>query len=481
MKSAYSADAVIRFFKEISAIPRASSKEQGIANYLIKFAKQRGLFYSMDDLYNVIIWKNGTYGYSTKEPILIQSHTDMICEKMIESSHDFSTDGIELIFEKDHIRANETTLGADNGIGVAICLAILDNPSISHPPLEAIFTVQEETTMNGVKFLDTSSLKGKRMICLDNMSEEELWIGAASSHEWNCSISKETTFLSEHFTLCRIYFSRFLGGHSGRDIGKNRGNPITFLGKFLEEVNYYSPIYIKQITGGTRLNVIPIRANCEFYIANNQIGNVKKIFGEFKSNLLRMKLENSQNLKIEISFSNTFDNEFECLNHSCSSRIIGSIANFPNGVHLRDSYGNVIISANLGAVRTLEKSITLDFSVRSNREDETKHLFTKIRKLILDYELYENNFLKLDGYEHKSRSSFIDLCKKEYINFFNRKPKMLNVHVSLEAGIFSTKIPGLDYVAIAPTITNAHSPEESCSISSIEHIYHYLLTILKKL
>lgn len=215
------------YFFEISKIPRKSGEEKKIADYLVKFAKERELKYYRDEIDNVIIWKEASTGYENKGILALQSHTDMICEKILESVHDFSNDKLDIYIEDDFVKARGTTLGADNGVGVAYMLSILDSKEIKAPKLECIFTVQEETTMNGARFIDETKLLSNRMISFDNFSESDMWVSSANSKEWELKSNIEYDNISEENTTYKFELKDFMGGHSGLDIGDlDRVNPI---------------------------------------------------------------------------------------------------------------------------------------------------------------------------------------------------------------------------------------------------------------
>ena len=228
---------VLKYFYEISRIPRMSGKEEKIADYIENFATERNLKYIRDIYNNIIIFKDSTKWNKTDEGIMLQCHLDMVCEKEENSNHDFEKEGLEVYIEGDYIKAKDTTLGADNGIGVAIILAILNSNKIKHPKIEAIFTVQEETTMEGAKQIDVSMLKSKKMICLDNMNEKELWIGCAGAKIFEYEIECNRQKNSKDYILIKIEINGFRGGHSGKDISKNRGNPIKEMGNLLYDLS----------------------------------------------------------------------------------------------------------------------------------------------------------------------------------------------------------------------------------------------------
>lgn len=264
----------IKYFEEISKIPRMSGKEEKIADYVEEFAKKRNLKYKRDQYGNLIVVKESVIN-KDKESVILQCHLDMVCEKENNISHDFEKDGLEIYVENDCIKANGTTLGADNGIGIAIILEILNSNEIQYPRIEAIFTVQEETTMLGAKVIDTSSLLAKKMICLDNMNQEELVIGCAGAKIFEYEIKGNTiNNISDDFCSVRISMTGFKGGHSGKDISEKRGNPIKEMGYLLKNIDNNYELYIKNINGGRKVNVIPRECYCDIYIKKDEIEKI---------------------------------------------------------------------------------------------------------------------------------------------------------------------------------------------------------------
>jgi len=458
---------VLDFFKKISEIPRKSNNEEGIAQYIVDFAKARNLKYFRDELNNVIVWKNASKGFENKDSIILQCHTDMICNKEEWSKHDFLKDPIEVIIDGDYIRANGTTLGADNGIGVAFILAILNNDKLQHPKIEAVFTVQEETTMNGAKLIDLSQIQGNRMISFDNMSEDEFWVGCASCKEWIWSLNAKREKIDLDKKLYELKISGLLGGHSGIDINKNRGNALKILAELLYEIRTKNEFKIYNICGGTRANVIPTFAVCELFILPECIDDVNEIIN---------KCEYNQNIKIsekEIIENVSLDKE-------TTNSIIDFLYTFPNGVIESSEDGEPIVSANLGAIISEKNVFKINFSTRSNNKCLEEKMLNNLYN-IKPMNFNEEKYATLSGYEADLNCDLIKTCKKIYFSMFNREVKTVNMHVGLEAGFFNSKIDNLEFISISPNIYDAHSPKECCSISSINNIWKYTVELLKNI
>lgn len=478
MNNYYNIDEVMKYFYEISKIPRMSGKEQRIADYIEEFAKKRNLKYVRDVYNNVIIIKESSKRDRSEKSIILQCHLDMVCEKEEKSKHNFEEEGLELYIEGDYIKAKGTTLGADNGIGIAIILSILDSDKISHPRIEAIFTVQEETTMDGAKKIDTGILQGKRMICLDNMNEDELWIGCAGAKifKYQTEGRKTNTNNSKEKQLIKIVLNGFVGGHSGKDISKERGNPIKEMGAFLKILYKKYGILLKSIYGGRKVNVIPRECYSEIYIKYEDLDKVKEEIDIFNKSLRNRILEDNKNIRLYIEKMEEKSND--CFDKDTTKKMIDIIIDIPNGVYYRDQYTNPLVSLNIGKIESHKNELQLSFSIRSNRSSIEKKLLEELEFIRNKYNMKETRN-ELYGYEHEEKSEFIDKCKEIYRECFKRDPKMIDMHICLEAGFFASKIPGLDFIAIAPNIYDAHSPKERCSITSLKKIYNYIILILE--
>ena len=475
MEIKYDIENVLKYFYKISEIPRMSGKEEKIAEFIVNFAKERNLEYIRDEYNNVIIIKEANKWEKKDESIMLQSHLDMVCEKEENSEHNFETEGINLYIEDDFLKAKGTTLGADNGIGIAIILSILDSKIIKHPRIEAIFTVQEETTMEGAKKIDLSMLHSKKMISLDNMNEEELWIGCAGAKIFEYTIKGNIENNINDKSLLKIELRGFLGGHSGKDISKKRGNPIEEMGKILNILDEKYNILLKNIYGGRKVNVIPRECCCELYVEKKDIQKIKQDIKELNKRIQ----SNFESAEILINELKNIDSNMY-FDFETTKKIIKIINCIPNGVYYMDKYENPLVSLNIGRIENNNENIKLLFSIRSNRKEIELILINKLKQIVKKFNIQVNES-ELSGYEHKVRSEFIDECKDTYNKCFDRKPKVIDMHICLEAGFFGMKKKDLDFVAIAPNIYDAHSPKERCSISSLKKIYKYVIIILENL
>lgn len=461
-----------KYFKEISSIPRKSSEENQISDYLIKFAKERKLKYYTDQYYNVVIWKDASVGYEYKEILGLQCHTDMICEKRLNTEHNFSKDPLQLIIDGDFIKANNTTLGADNGIGVAYILSILDSKKIQAPKLECIFTTQEETTMNGANYIDASILQSKRIISFDNFRDDEMWISSATAKEWS-SVIKDSKVeqISDKFSTFCLNLSHFKGGHSGLDIGDtSRGNPIKIVSEVL---NCFSDIYISEFNGGSKGNIIPRNCKIIFSINNYELSKLSILYSKIN------------NLKKQYPVADINFSKIDTVTHSytkqTSKNILNFINNFQNGSIAKDNLGNIILSGNFGAIKTEYNSISLLYSIRYNSNDLGQRLENEIKNLMEQNNVINSDYTHILGYEQNENSKLIKTCENLYRKYFNKEIKKIKVQACLECGYFSQKIPNLQFIAIAPNIYDAHSPSERMSIKSANKMWNFIIKILESI
>lgn len=455
------------FFKEISLIPRKSGNEEKIADYLVDFAESKGYTYYKDAINNVVIWKNASEGYEDKEILGLQSHVDMICEKEPGVVHNFSTDPLKIYTEGDFIKAKGTSLGADNGVGVAYMLSILDSNEIKTPKLECIFTVQEETTMNGARLIDEKYLLSNRMISFDNFSESDMWVSSANSKEWISKIDTEYEILTDDYKTYELTLSNFKGGHSGLDIGDEaRINPIKLGINLIRGMN----VYINKIEGGSMVNIIPRELKIIF--------STRERIENLLMSITRLnKKSNRETVELK-----EIKPEKRCFSKVFSENIIGFIDDFRNGVIYRDNLSkDIILSANMGALEEKANEIIIKYSLRANEKELGEKLKLEIEKNMTRYKVKVKDFDEMLGYFSKSENVLADKCAEIYREIFNREIRKVNVQACLECGFFAEKIKDFKYISIAPNIYNAHSPEEKFSISSANRMWRYIVNILKEI
>lgn len=458
---------VIKFFEEISKIPRESGNEKEIKNYLVEFAKNRNLEVYEDENFNVIIKKGASKGKEKSEPIAIQAHTDMVCEKRADIKHNFEKDPIILYKDDDYIRANGTTLGADNGIGVAQILAILDSKDLKLPKIEAIFTVQEETTMIGAKEIDLSNLESKKIISLDGGKEGKILVGSANCLEWKSKVKKEYINPPKDYVEYELKYSNFKGGHSGGNIGDiKRGNPIKLGVSILKELK---DVYIKEIFGGSQVNVIPRNFVVKFLAKPEKIKKVKSLIKEQKAFY--------ENAIIEI---NEMSSEGKVLSKEVTNKIIDFIYNYENGA-LEYINNNVILSCNMAAIREKENYISIEYSTRANDLILRDRYLERLEKLVKKNELEVYWKQELKGVNQDINNSLIQKCNEVYSKMYKKDLEKMITQGVVEGGFFADKIKDLEYVCIGPNTEDVHSPNERLSITSLQNTYEFLKKILSEI
>ena len=459
---------LIERFIDLSKIPRKSGNEKAIAEYIEKFAIKNTLKYIKDKYNNIIVFKEATN--NSKDTVILQCHLDMVCEKTKESKHDFSKDPIEVYIDSGFLKAKDTTLGADNGIGIATILEVLESKEIKHPNLECVFTVEEETTMNGAKTIDLSMLKGNKIISTDSMEEKSILIGSASADifDTNMAISKEEN--KENLTTFEISLSNFLGGHSGFDINKGRLNAIKYSAEIIKNIKDKFNAKLCFLEGGDKVNVIPLHAKFGICIEKDKIISLKEYLEEYINNA-------NEDINLNIEEITTYK---EYISDSSLESVLNYILEIKNGCLLSDNLNNSLLSLNIGIADIDVDKCNLQFSIRSNRETSKNVLIRELNTLFDKYYVSYNTS-SLKGYEAKQDGKLLKLAKEKYLEVYNKNPKLTEMHICLESGFFSEKIKDLEFIAISPNIYDAHSTNERCDIASLDRSYKVLLKILESL
>lgn len=459
---------VMKFFEEISKIPRKSGEEDKIVEYLKKFAIERNLEYYTDNYRNIVIKKDASQGKENSPAIALQAHTDMICEKLPESNHDFSKDSLELYVDGDFIKAKGTTLGADNGIGVAIILAVLDCEKIKAPKLECIFTSEEETTMLGAINIDLSNIESNRIISLDNGKEGKILISSAECNEWKGKVN----FAREETAKpgFELVYDNFKGGHSGGNIGdETRGNPIKLAIEILKKLE---DVQIANITGGSQVNVIPREVSVKFVTENK---NAEEIITK---EISKQKEFYGKDVKIELNKDAEIT---EVINKESSNKIIDFIEEFQSRAIKKDDQGNVLQSGNMAKVKTNVNNIEIEFSERSNVPAFEKEYLENLESLIKKYdvEIVWNQNLK--GVPKRENNFLASECKKIYKELYNEEMEEIVSQGVVEGGFFINKKPSCEYVCIGPNTFDVHSPSERLSIPSTRKVWKFIKELLNKM
>ena len=463
-------DKIFEFFKEICDIPHISFNSGPITDYLVNFAKSRGLEYVRDEANNVIIYKKATTGYENRPTVILQGHTDMVEAKVPGCERDMSKLGVEVIYDGDFIKANGTTLGADDGVAVAYMLALLDGAEdISHPNIEAVFTADEEPGLIGAKKLDKSCLNGKIMLNLDSDSEGEFIAACAGGAGIEIKLDAERNACDK---LYKIIIKDLLSGHSGADIHKGRESAIRLLFGVLSDLDCPR---ISTVNGGAADNVIPASVECVFS-ANNSLSDIEARLTILKESII----DHEPDVKISVAQISTV---CDALTEKKSADLINIITKMPNGVYKMSEFieNSVETSSNIGVISSDEEGVTVRCSVRSMIEEEKKNLI----KIITDNAAeYGADFTVGDGYpgwQFKQDSALQKTIKTVYRDMFGKDATVTSIHAGLECGIFSDAIADLDCISFGPTAIGIHTVDERLSISSFKRMYNFLVKLLKEI
>ena len=472
---------VFRYFEEICAIPHGSSNTKAISDYCVNFAKTHGLRYIQDDSDNVIIFKAGTSGYEQSSPVILQGHLDMVCEKDSDSNIDFNKDGLTLQLNDNTITAKGTTLGADDGIAIAYALAILESEDIPHPPLEVIFTSDEETGMLGASALDCSSLQSRIMLNIDSEEEGYLLVSCAGGIRVNAKLPLEREDASGIAVDLKV--SGLMGGHSGVEIDKGRANASKLLGRTLYRLFSDFSFRIISVSGGLMDNAIPRDASAQILLSNeadlsgfeNTVRELNEIYRrEYQLTDPDVKLDIC-NIKPSVSASAMTD--------GTTSKVITALVSLPNGIQRMSSDIKDLVqtSLNLGILSSTDTEVMYSFAVRSSVETEKYELVERIKCLIEALGGAISCSGAYPAWEYRKDSPLRELMIKIYEEQYGNKPIVQAMHAGVECGLLSGKLVGLDCVSFGPDIKGAHTPQESLSADSALRTWKYLLEILKRL
>jgi dipeptidase D len=468
---------VFHFFSEISKIPRGSKNNTAISNYLVDFAKTRGLEYFQDEYENVVIIKEATKGYEEAPAIILQGHMDMVCEKIKESTHDFLNDGIELLVDGDYLRGNNTTLGGDNGIALAYALAFLDDKELEHPRLEAVFTTDEEVGMEGAIGLDVSSLQGKYLINMDSEDEGTLLSSSAGGLTGTCELP--ITRIKENGLKIQIGINDLKGGHSGAEIHRNRTNGIKLLSRLLFDLRVSVDYNLISMEGGQKDNVIPRDSYAIICIEPESLDVFNKTI-EVLSERYKKELAISEP-DLNISTKIFEESEFQCLHPTSFEKVLLYLINTPNGVQKMSAVieGLVESSLNIGVLRIEEEKAIFRFSVRSSINSYKQFISDRLEYLaeFLGGEYYIRG--QYPAWEYKVESPLREHMINVFRDVYGKEPEVEAIHAGLESSFFAEKISNVDIVALGPDMQGIHTPKERLNIPSAIRVYKYLEKVIE--
>ncbi len=467
-----------KHFDEIRKIPRCSKHEEKIRQYIIDFAKKQGLKTRTDKTGNVVILKSASSGMEKKPTVILQGHMDMVCEKNSDMKFDFTKDPIQLKLKGDILTADGTTLGADNGIGLAISLAILEDKTLKHGPLEALFTVDEETGLTGAFALEPNMLTGKIMINLDSEDFGVVTVGCAGGGGTNIELFIKTQKVNGNMQSATVKVLGLRGGHSGVDIHEQRANAIKLLSRMLWKAQSNHKFYISEIKGGDKHNAIPREAFAKISFDKSEKNGLvstlkaeeKSIYGEIKPIDPNFKLEVKDDEKAQTAL--TGDSQI---------KVLDLLHGLPHGVD-KMSYDIphlVETSTNLATVSFNENKAMLHLSTRSSIKTSLQDLRDRIHAVAQLSGAKVTEEQPYPGWKPDLDSKILKLSKKIFKDMYGNEPKVEAIHAGLECGIVGEKFPGMDMISIGPTIKYPHSPEEQVHISTVDKFYKYVQKILE--
>lgn len=469
---------VFYYFEKIAGIPHGSRNTKAISDYCVSVAREKGLRYIQDESNNVIIYKDASPGCEKKEPVILQGHLDMVCVKEKDSPIDMERDGLDLQVEGDDIYARGTTLGGDDGIAVAYCLAILADDTLVHPPLEVILTTDEEIGLLGAAALDASALKGRRLINLDSEEEGIFLTSCAGGVSGVCTLPVQ--YEEKRGTLYEIRLTGLLGGHSGVEIHKERANANKLMGRLLDQIGEKLEFSLAALEGGVKDNAIPSSASAEILIHQEEEGLLEEILKRMETIYHHEYRSSDPNITVE--YQKTAHATRRALTLKSQELLLFLLMQAPDGVTRRsmEIEGLVQTSLNAGVMRLNEEGFLLDFAIRSSVDSEKEALSRRLQYLTEflggDYE--ENG--DYPGWEYKKESPLRELMVRVYEEMFGQKPAVEAVHAGLECGVFAGKIPGIDCISLGPDMAHVHTVQERLSISSTGRMWKFLLEVLKK-
>ena len=467
---------VFGYFEEICAIPHGSGNTKLISDYLVSFAKEHDLRYIQDELNNVIIFQNGTCGMEDHEPVILQGHMDMVCEKDAVCPIDMATEGLDIAHDDFCVYAKGTTLGGDDGIALAYAMALMADTTIPHPPLEVIITVDEETGMYGAAGIDLSMLKGKKMINLDSEDEGIFTVSCAGGCRATMSLNVERRAV--YGPCIRLSVDGLQGGHSGAEIHKNRANANKVMGEFMSRIQNIMPLCLTSLSGGSKDNAIPRSCQTTMVAMGINLQRINTIAEELQAEI-REKYDEPeatvQAFDVDALGGNGLSTE-------STAKIIGLLCAAPNGVQKMsdDIPGLVQTSLNLGIVKLGER-FTATFSVRSSVNAEKLEVLAQLKTLCDFYEGVYTEKGSYPAWEYKKDSELRDTMVKVYTDMYGKAPEVLAIHAGLECGLLGEKIDGLDCVSVGPQMHDIHTSRERLEIGSTRRTWNFLLEVLKAL
>ena len=469
---------VWNFFHEITQIPRPSKKEERIIAYLKDFSVKHKLTIKTDTAGNVLLCKPATPGYEKKKTIILQAHVDMVCEKNSDIEHNFDTDPIQTYIDGDWVKAEGTTLGADNGIGMSMMLAVLASDKLAHPALECLFTVDEETGLTGAFALDKNFLSGQLLVNLDSEDDGEIFVGCAGGIDTVALLPYKAEPTPENYFGFKVSVSGLRGGHSGDDIDKGLGNANKIINRFLWIVNQKMNLRLHSFDGGNLRNAIPREAVAVACVPYKEKENLRVLFNLYVTDIETEKGSVEPKMKLTLE-SETLPETV--LDKKTSNALLNVLYACPHGVKAMspDIPGLVETSTNMASVKMREgNKIEITTSQRSSVESSKYDIANQVEAVFVLAGATVSHGDGYPGWKPNLQSEILKIASESYFKLFAYEPKVRAIHAGLECGLFLEKYPNLDMISIGPTMLGVHSPDERLSISATQKCWKWLTEIL---
>ena len=468
---------VFGYFEKICSIPHGSGNTKQISDYLVSFAREQGLRYIQDELNNVILFGEGTCGMENHEPVILQGHMDMVCQKDEDCPIDLQTQGLDVTCDDTCVFAKGTTLGGDDGIALAYALALLSDPTIPHPPLEVVFTVDEEVGMEGAAGVDLSTLKGRRLINIDSEDEGVFTVACAGGARATLELPVQRRAV--YGPCVRLTVEGLQGGHSGVEIHKNRANATKLMGQLLSRVRELMPVCITKLSGGTQDNAIPRSCTVTLVAMGSHIERLNEVTQQLENEVRQQYDE--PHVKIYGDDVDAFGGN--ALSTQLSDQLIDLLCGVPNGVQSwsPDISGLVQTSLNLGVTNLEKEQLRLTFAVRSSVNQEKEALLEQLRQLAQKHGCTYSETGNYPAWEYVKDSALRDTMVEVYTRMYGEAPQVVAIHAGLECGMLSDKLPGLECVSIGPQMHDIHTSRERLEIASTKRTWEFLLETLKAL
>ncbi len=470
--------AVWRSFADLNEIPRPSKKEEKVIRFMLNFGRSLGLETSEDSVGNILIRKPASKGMENRKPVILQAHLDMVHQKNADTAFDFERQGIEMFTDGDWVRAKGTTLGADNGMGVASMMAILASDRIVHPPLEALFTIDEETGMTGAKGLQPGVLRGQVLLNLDTEEDDEIDIGCAGGVDITATRSYHALPPDPGAASYTLTVKGLRGGHSGMDIHLGLGNANKIMNELLAQASESCAMQLVSIDGGGLRNAIPRESSAQFTVPSDQKETLEAAFPSWGKEIADSFAALEPGLNIQLAPTVLPPTVLE---DKAQNDLLEALAGVPNGVYRMDRHMESLVAAsnNLARVSVKDGNISVGCLARSS-DDSLKEELAETIKATFEKAGMEVGFSgEYPGWSPNPGSEILQLLVARYKELFKEEPRVISCHAGLECGIIGAVYPDLDMISFGPTIRGAHSPDERVQISSVQKYWKLLLDVLQ--